>query len=732
MSAADSPHPTFPSGEREPSASEAGEGDTQTLVVEIVTEELPPKALKALGASFADGLVAALRECGVLTDRSAAFPYATPRRLAVSISNVRGKGPDTPIIDKLMPRSVAEDSSGKPTVALERRLQKIGRTHLAARYPNAWDGPDHLYVQTDGKADQVWLRRLALGQSLERALQEALDIALERLPIPKTMRYAAPGHYYNDVAFVRPAHRLVALHGRNVVRVHALGLDAGRVSAGHRFASRDDLAIESAEAYAPTLEAEGKVVPSFAARRETIVGELGKAAQGSRVIMPDALLDEVTALVEWPAVYAGTFDPPFLAVPQECLILTMQQNQKYFALADASGALLSRFLLVSNVQTNDPSAIIRGNERVLRARLADAKFFFDQDRKTPLAARVPRLASIVYHNKLGTLGERVERLRTLARAIGMRIGAIEQDAERAATLAKADLVTDMVGEFPELQGTMGRYYAIHDGEAPEVADAIAQHYWPRYAGDALPEAPVAQTVALADKLETLAGLFGIAALPTGDKDPFGLRRAGLGLLRILIEKRIALPLADLIDVAFDAFDKVSAVKPVPDALADFLYDRLRGHLRDQGYTANQIEAVLAQRPQRIDRVPELLGAVKAFESLPESAALSAANKRIVNILRKSGAEAAVNVDERRLTDGAERDLWNVFARLGPDVDRDFESGDYARALKALAAAKPAVDRFFDDVMVMVDDAALRANRLALLERVARTMNRVADISRLAA
>jgi len=733
MSLADSPHPgPLPSAEREPGAGEAGEGRLQTFVIEVVTEELPPKALKTLGTAFADVLAAELRERGVLSEASVAVPYATPRRLAVSISHVRARAPDSEIVEKLMPRSVAEDAAGRPTVALQRRLEKRGRAHLAARYPEARDGPDHLYVKTDGKAEQVWLRTLAVGQPLERALQEALDIALERLPIPKTMRYAAPGHYYSDVAFVRPAHRLVALHGRNVVRVHALGLDADRVSAGHRFASRDDLAIDSAAAYAPTLEAEGKVVPSFAARRETIVGELRKAAQGSRVIMPDALLDEVTALVEWPAVYAGTFDPAFLAVPQECLILTMQQNQKYFALADASGALANRFLVVSNVQTNDPSAIIHGNERVLRARLADAKFFFDQDRKTPLAARVPRLAGIVYHNRLGTLGERVERLRTLARAIGPRIGAREHDADRAAMLAKADLVTDMVGEFPELQGTMGRYYAIHDGEAVEVADAIAQHYWPRHAGDALPEAPVAQAAALADKLETLAGLFGIAALPTGDKDPFALRRAGLGLLRILMEKRIALPLGDVIDMAFKAFDKVPAVKPVPDALADFLYDRLRGHLREQGYTANQIEAVLAQRPQRIDRVPDLLGAVKAFESLPESTALSAANKRIVNILRKSGAEAAVHVDERRLTDGAERDLWNVFARLAPDVDRDFERGDYARALKALAAAKPAVDRFFDDVMVMVDDAPLRANRLALLERVARTMNRVADISRLAA
>ncbi|HXR55976.1 MAG TPA: glycine--tRNA ligase subunit beta [Casimicrobiaceae bacterium] len=729
MMATDAPHPNpLPGGERAPSASAAGEGEAHTLLVEIVTEELPPKALKSLGSAFADTIVAELARRGVLTDASVAAPYATPRRLATSITDVRSRGLDAEAVDKLMPNKVARDANGAATQALRKKLASLGREHLAFESPR---GGEHLYSASDGKADYVYLRRIVPGATLAAALQEALNIAIERLPIPKVMHYAAAGSYYNDVAFVRPAHRLVALHGSDVVPVHALGLDAGRTTSGHRFASRADLAIETANAYAPTLEAEGKVLPSFAARREAVVRGLGKAAQGSRVMAPDALLDEVTGLVEWPAVYAGTFDPAFLAVPQECLILTMQQNQKYFALADAAGALSNRFLVVSNVQTTDPSAIIRGNERVLRARLADAKFFYDQDRRTPLVDRVPRLAGIVYHNKLGTLGRRVERLRFLACGIAPRIGADVALAERAALLAKADLVTDMVGEFPELQGTMGRYYALHDGEAPEVADAIAQHYWPRYAGDALPEAPVAQAVALADKLEALAGLFGIGAVPTGDKDPFGLRRAGLGVLRILIEKRIAIPLGELIGLAFQAFDGVPSAKPVPDALADFLYERLRGHLREQGYTANQIEAVLAQRPQRIDLVPDRLAAVKAFESLPESAALSAANKRIVNILRKSGTETAPDVDERRLTDGAERDLFETLAKLAPDVDRDVENGDYTGALKALATAKPAVDRFFDDVMVMVDDAKLRSNRLALLDRVARTMNRVADISRLA-
>ena len=704
---------------------------TATLVVEIVTEELPPKALKALGTAFADTLASELSRRHLLADASVATPYATPRRLAVAISQVRRVAPDAEAVDKLMPAKVARDAQGAATDALRKKLRALGRPHLAdAR--DADRGPDRLYTASDGKGDYVYLRRTLPGMALDRALQEALDVVLAHLPIPKVMRYAAANSYFTDVAFVRPAHRLVALHGDDVVRVRALGLDAGRVSSGHRFLARADLAIATADAYAPTLEAEGKVLPSFVMRRAAIARALETAAADARVIMPDALLDEVTALVEWPAVHEGSFDAAFLDVPQECLVLTMQQNQKYFALADARGALVPRFLLVSNLDTADASAIVRGNERVLRARLADAKFFYDQDRKVALASRVERLAAIVYHNKLGTLRDRVERLRFLARDIGPRIGGDAALCDRAALLAKADLVTDMVGEFPELQGTMGRYYALHDGEPAPVADAIAQHYWPRYAGDALPQSPVAQAAALADKLETLAGLFGIGAAPSGDRDPFGLRRAAIGVLRILIEKRVALPLAHLIDVAFAAFAALPAVKPVPGELADFLYERLRSHLREQGYTSNQVEAVLAQRPQRIDAVPDRLAAVKAFESLPESGALSAANKRIVNILRKSGTDAAASVAVERLTEGAERDLWNVFERLSPDVERHCESGDYASALQSLAAAKPAVDRFFDDVMVMVDDAGVRANRLALLDRIARTMNRVADISRLAA
>jgi len=703
-----------------------------TLVVELLTEELPPKALKQLGRSFADTLAAGLRARGYLADGAVATGYATPRRLAVAITAVRAVAPDEPIDEKLMPRKVALDANGQPSQAFVKKLTGLGRPHLATASLDAAQGADAIHVVSDGKADYVYLKSLAKGLPLARGLDEALAEAIAKLPIPKVMSYPRIGSYYNDVKFVRPAHSLLALHGADVVPVHALGLAAGRATRGHRFLGRADLDIATAEAYAPTLEAEGKVLPDFAARRAAIAAKLDHAAAGAKVIMPDALLDEVTALVEWPAVYAGTFDRAFLAVPQECLILTMQQNQKYFALADAHGTLLHRFLVVSNLETRDPAAIVEGNERVLRARLADARFFFDQDRKVALAARVERLASIVHHNKLGTLGERVERLRFLARNIGPKIGAPLAESDRAALLAKADLVTDMVGEFHELQGTMGRYYAQHDGEPPAVADAIAEHYWPRFAGDALPEGPVAQSVALADKLEALAGMFGIGQVPTGDKDPFGLRRAAIGVLRILIEKRLALPLPALLGLAFQAFNAVPGTKPAPEELATFLYERLRGHLRDQGYSANQVEAVLAQRPERIDHVPDRLAAVKAFEALPEADALAAANKRIVNILRKTEADAAPAVDRARLSAGAEHDLWQAFQHLAPLVDEHYASGDYTSALKALASAKPAVDRFFEDVMVMADDPAVRANRLALLRGVAATMNRVADLSKLAA
>jgi len=702
-----------------------------TLVVELLTEELPPKALRQLGEAFSDSLFDCLRDDRLVTPGIKPIFYATPRRLAVSISSVLSEAPDQEVIERLMPRTQAEGASGEPTPALLGRLKKLGRMHLAEKYPDAWDGPDHLYIQSDGKVDCVWLRSMAKGSSLIRSLQSALERAIDALPIPKVMSYAHAGGYYNDVRFVRPAHGLLALHGAAIVPVSVLGLDAGRATAGHRFLGRTDLVIATAEAYAPTLEAEGKVLPSFAERRGRIVAELEAAAGDANLLMSDALLDEVTALVEWPKVYTGGFEPAFLEVPPECLILTMQHNQKYFALAGPDGRLQNRFLLVSNLDVRDPEAIIRGNERVLRARLADAKFFYDQDRRYPLESREPKLAGIVYHNKLGSQGQRVTRLRQLAGQIGAEIGADPMLADRAALLAKADLVTEMVGEFPELQGTMGRYYALHDAEPAAVADAIAQHYWPRFAGDAIPEGPIAQAVALADKLEALVGLFGIGAQPTRDKDPFGLRRAAIGVLRILIDAKLAVDLRKLIELAYATFFGVPLVQDASGEVEAFIHDRLRAYLREQGYTANQVEAVMSPPPMRVDLVPDRLAAVQSFVAMPEAEALASANKRIINILKKSGTDAATAVDRSLFADGAEHDLFLAVQKLLPVVHRHVDRGEYTEALRALASARSSVDRFFDDVLVMAEDPALRANRLALLRGLAEAMNQVADISKLA-
>jgi glycyl-tRNA synthetase beta chain len=699
---------------------------TATLLVELFTEELPPKALKRLGEAFATALHAGLVARDFVAPSTVVTGYATPRRLAVSLSAVRTVSPDKVFRQKLLPVSVAFDASGAPTPALAKKLAQLGLADATS-----------LLREGDGKAESLFHVGSAAGLPLAQGLQMALDEALAALPIPKVMSYAGPGAFYNDQKFVRPAHRLVALHGAEVVAVKALGLAAGRVTTGHRFLARNDLSIASAEAYAPTLEAEGKVQPSFARRRADIVAGLQAAAGASVPLMPDSLLDEVTALVEWPAVYAGTFDAAFLDVPQECLVLTMQHNQKYFALADAAGKLTNRFLLVSNLATTHPDAIVHGNERVLRARLADAKFFYDYDRRAPLAARVARLDAVVYHNKLGTQGARIARVSAIAAQLAPVVVADVTLVKRAALLAKADLVTDMVGEFPELQGTMGRYYALHDGEPAEVADAIAQHYAPRFAGDVLPVGPVAQAVALADKLEALAGLFGIGAVPTGDKDPFGLRRAAVGVIRILVEKRVAVPLGTVVDAAFAAFAGVPAVQDAHTDLTAFIIERLRGYLRDQGYTANEIASVVDAGPSELYLVPEQLAAIKAFAALPEAPALAAANKRIVNILRKNGhapefGNATVAaVDPALLEPGAESGLAQLFTTLHDQVEQKCAAGDWTGALMALATSRAAVDRFFTDVMVMADDPAVRENRLRLLSNVAATMNRVADIGKLA-
>jgi glycyl-tRNA synthetase beta chain len=704
------------------------------LLVELQTEELPPKALQALAGAFSAGIEKGLRERGLLMPESRVTTFASPRRLAVHITAVAGRSEDKPFKQKLMPLSVALDKATNRTAAFLKKLESLGRSHLAKLPFGTADGHDKLTVESDGKAEAVFLQSVASGQTLLVALQSALDEALASLPIPKVMNYQlADGK--TTVQFVRPAHHLVALHGHQVVPVTALGLLAGTKTVGHRFLSRGELPIHSADTYAKQLLEDGKVIASLTDRRARVLSAVETAAAklNATAIAPDALVDEVTALVEWPVAYESGFEAEFLAVPAECLILTMQQNQKYFALRDKAGNLINRFILVSNLETKDPADIIAGNARVVRARLADAKFFFDQDRKRTLESRVPLLVNVVYHNKLGSQLERVERIVGIAVEIARRTGTDVTHVERAARLAKADLRTDMVGEFPELQGTMGRYYALHDGEAADVADAIAEHYRPRFADDAVPGSMVGACVALADKLEALVGLFGIGERPTGDKDPYALRRHAIGILRILIERKLALDLTTLAGIASETLG-AKATTDKAQLVADvhaFFFDRLSGLLRDQGFTANEVDAVISLQPTRVDLVPAQLAAVRAFMQLPEAESLVAANKRIGNILKKAG-QVPDGFDPARVFEPAEKDLSTAFAQVKPVAERLFADGDYAGMLKSLVPLKLPVDRFFDDVMVNVEDAALRNNRLALLASLRTTMNRVADLSRLAA
>ncbi|HZV67514.1 MAG TPA: glycine--tRNA ligase subunit beta, partial [Telluria sp.] len=692
-----------------------------TLLVELLTEELPPKALVKLGAAFAAGIVNGLKSRDFLDADSVATAYATPRRLAVSITKVRATSPDKSIREKVLPVSVALDAGGNGTAPLAKKLAALGFPDVTVA---------QLERAADGKAESFFYTYTAAGSSLQAGLQAALDESVAKLPIPKLMSYQRPDG--STVQFVRPAHKLIALHGEQVVPLTLLGLAAGRETLGHRFLSHGGaLTIPHAEHYAATLETEGKVIANSEARKEKIRAALLAQAGADKVLMPESLLDEVSALVEWPVVYECRFEEEFLAVPQECLILTMQTNQKYFALTDAGGKLRSRFLIVSNIATGDPRHIIGGNERVVRPRLSDAKFFFEQDKKKPLAERVKLLSNVVYHNKLGTQAERTERVKTLAGAIARRLGYDVALAERGALLAKADLLTDMVGEFPELQGIMGTYYARNDGEPEEVALTASEHYQPRFAGDALPSTNSGTAVALADKLETLVGIWGIGLQPTGEKDPFALRRHALGVLRMLVEKRLPVLLPDLLSDAVEVFAQRPGFTDARGEIGAFMIDRLRGMLRERGFSVNEVEAVLAADVRFLGDIVRRLDAVHAFAELPESAPLSAANKRITNILKKTTVTAGA-VDDQLLAEPAERALYVAILKVRPEVDAAYSRDDFTATLKTLAQLRDAVDAFFNDVMVMAEDEALRNNRLALLSQLHGMMNRVADISKLAA
>jgi glycyl-tRNA synthetase beta chain len=708
---------------------------TQNLLVELFVEELPPKALHKLGAAFSGVLAEQLQAQGLAAADAVVTAFASPRRLAAHVTGVAAQAADKAVQQKLMPVAVGLDAAGNATPALLKKLQALG-----ADVSDPAAAVAALKRAPDGKAEALFYDSVVKGASLQAGLQKALEEALAKLPIPKVMQYQLetdcelPG--WSSVNFVRPAHSLIALHGSAVVPVKALGLTAGHSTQGHRFEAKvSPVVLQHADQYDEVLKRDGSVIASFAERRAEIVRQLQAAAAkvggGARPIEDDALLDEVTALVERPNVLTCQFEQEFLDVPQECLILTMKANQKYFPLIDASGKLTNRFLVVSNISPDDASLVIGGNERVVRPRLADAKFFFDQDRKKTLESRVEGLSKVVYHNKLGTQGERMARVCAIARAIGQQLGgdALAQQAELAARLAKTDLLTDMVGEFPELQGIMGGYYARHDGLSNEVAEALEDHYKPRFAGDELPRNHVGLVVALADKLETLVGMFGIGNVPTGDKDPFALRRHALGVIRMLTEKDVALGLPDLLALSMPVFgDKITDAS---SALTDFIYDRLAGSLREQGFSAQEVDAVMALRPARLGQVSQFLSAVRAFAALPESPALAAANKRIGNILKKAG-EVDAHVNTALLQEDAEKNLYAVMQKLLPESEAQFNAGDYTASLQTLAALRAPVDAFFDDVMVNAEAMDLRLNRQGLLKSLHVAMNRVADLSRLAA
>ncbi|HPB90208.1 MAG TPA: glycine--tRNA ligase subunit beta [Rugosibacter sp.] len=692
-----------------------------TLLIELLTEELPPKSLTKLGLSFLEQMQKSLAEAGFIAADNAGQYFATPRRLALEFKDCLETQPDRTIEKKGPAVSAGVGADGTATKALEGFMRGAGVTF------------SQLEKVSDGKTEYFAIRLHKPGEHLDAVLGQLVEAALKKLPVAKLMRWGS-----SEVQFVRPVHGLVLLHGTRVVPGAALGLTSGNTTRGHRFMSAGEITLSNADDYAATLEKQGRVMVSFEQRREKIRAQLNAAAGQRTWLQDEALLDEVTALVEYPAVYEAGFEAEFLAVPQECLILTMKANQKYFPLMDSAAAdakLTNRFLVVSNMQVADPSHIITGNARVVRPRLADAKFFFETDKKTPLFARIGKLASIVYHNKLGSQGERVDRLIKLSAAIARRLNAAGLptdigEAERAALLAKADLVTDMVGEFPELQGIMGRYYAQNDGESATVAAAVEAHYRPRFNGDTLPQGTVAATVALADKLDALVGFFGIGQIPTGDKDPFGLRRAALGVLRILMETPLPVSLADLIEDAAAGFAPALLTHECRITSAEFFRERLRNLLRDAGHEPNAVDAVLAQNPTRMDEVPHRLAAVRAFALLPEAAALAAANKRIVNILKKSTEQISGEVNPALLHEAAEKILFAEVEKLAPMIEAQMTTGDYTTALKTLANVRSAVDAFFADVMVNAEDAAIRANRLALLARLAGLMNCVADISRL--
>jgi len=687
--------------------------DTAKLLVEIGTEELPPKALAHLAEAFRDGLAAGLDKAGLA--HGAPRALCSPRRLAVLVDALQIAQPDRVDERRGPALSAAFDADGNPTKAALGFARSCGKQ------------VDELGRLETDKGTWLVARRQVAGQAAAALLPALIETALAGLPIPKRMRWGD-----RDEEFVRPVHWVVVLLDEAIVPGQVLGIDIGRITRGHRFHCLEPLPVASAGDYVELLRDRGRVLVDFAERRATIRDqvEAQAATVGGRAVIDAGLLDEVTALVEWPVALAGTFEERFLDVPSEALISTMQGNQKYFPVVSEDGALRPHFITVSNIESRHPETVRCGNERVIRPRFADAEFFWAQDRKQALTDLESRLEKVVFQEQLGTLHDRARRLADLAAAITERTDGDPAEARLAGRLAKCDLLTDMVGEFPDLQGIMGRYYARHDGLPDSVAVALEEQYRPRFAGDDLPTSAIGRAVALADKLDLLVGIFGIGQPPTGTRDPYALRRAALGALRIILEGGLDLDLVELLELARAGYGERLTEADATDQVFQFLLDRLRGHYLDAGFGPDLFEAVAALRPSRPLDFDRRIRAVAAFRELPEAESLAAANKRVRNILRQAGAESPGAPDLDQLREPAERDLAEALASHAAAVEPDLAMGDYSAALAELAGLRPAVDRFFDDVMVMDDDPAVRANRLALLSQMSALFLRVADLSRL--
>lgn len=679
----------------------------QDFLVEIGTEELPPKALKTLATALADNLVAALANQELSHGRVSW--YAAPRRLAVRINQLAAAQADK-IVEKRGPAiSAAFDAAGQPTKAAQGWAAGCGITVEQAER-----------LETDKGA---WLlcRQQQQGQATVNLLPELVSLALSKLPIAKPMRWGN-----SDAEFIRPVHTIIMLYGETVVPATILGRSSGNQTYGHRFHAPALVSIKNADAYLPTLE-QAYVVADFAKRKAYIAEHVAATAAslGAQVKPDDALLEEVTSLVEWPVVLVGSFAESFLQVPAEPLISTMKDNQKYFPLLDNAGNLLNKFIFVANISSKDPQQIISGNEKVVRPRLADAQFFFNTDRKVKLAERLDSLKTVLFQQQLGTLAEKSERISQLAGFIASKIAADEQAATRAGLLSKTDLMTNMVGEFPEVQGIMGMHYARLDGEAEAVALALNEQYMPRFAGDELPSRLEGAAVAIADKLDSLVGIFGIGQIPKGDKDPFALRRAAIGALRIMVEKQLPLDLVELIGFSQQTFGNKLSNAKVAEEVLDFMLGRFRAWYQDEGYSVDVIQAVLARRPTNPADFDRRVKAVAEFRKLEAATALAAANKRVANILAKVAGDIATTVNAGLLQEAAETALY---AAITAEQAYQARVQDYTEALTHLAALREVIDSFFDQVMVNADDLAVRANRLALLKQLRDLFLQVADIS----